>query len=123
MIGRRAAPVTIRQKWNAGRTQPRILADKRVYTVPRPQQICPGRKEYCTSRQRHLFIPQSLYERQCETAAGRFATNDDAVGGVALCQQKPVGGACVQKAGRKGVFRCKSVFGQEHTATAGFGDV
>ena len=60
MIGRGASPVAVRQKRNAARTQPRISAGKRVYTVSRSQQICPGRKEYHAGRHRHLFIAQSL---------------------------------------------------------------
>ncbi len=95
MIGWCTSPVTIRQEWNAGRTQPWISLGKRVYTVSSPQQICPRRKENYARRHRHLFIPQCLQKGQRESTAGRLAAYNDLVGSVALNQQKPVGSACV----------------------------
>jgi len=123
MIGRDAAAVAIRQQWNAGGTQPWILFGARLYTVPRPQQIGPGREQDRAGRHRHPFIPQCLQKRQRKSSAGRFASHDDAVMRISLCQQESVSGACVQKRGGESVFGRQAVFGQQQAATACPGNV
>lgn len=110
MISGGTSPVAICQKRNAGRTKPGISSGKRVYTMSCAQQISPGRKENGAGRHRHPFIPQCLQKRQRESSTRRFSSNNYAVGRIALSQEKPVGGAGVQKAGGKQVFRGKAVF-------------
>lgn len=123
MISRDAAAVAIRQQWNAGGTQPGILPGARLYAVPRPQQIGPGREQNGAGRHRHPFIPQCLQKRQREPPAGRFASHDDAVMRISLRQKESVSGACVQKGCGEGVFGRQAVFWQQHAAAACPGDV
>ena len=115
--------VTIGQELDAGGAQPRVAAGAGAHAVACAQQVGPRGEENGCGGHLHSLVAQGKEKREREAASRRFAADNDSLRRIALGEQKPVGGAGIQKAGWKGIFRGEAIFGQQGAGATGSGEV